>query len=329
MLARPAVGTLPTGLATSNRKTRPVSRTFAALAALLLVLPTLTQAQDRPPESEGRLDGVPKGVVAEFELSNPKAYPGTHRKYSVYVPSQLRRGGEAALMVFLDGHSYEGEYGNFRVPIVFDNLIAAGDMPPTVAIMIDPGMKDGQLEDGKYPEKRGWNPTPQNRSVEYDTMSDVFVKFILDEVLPEVEKKLKKDKIRISDDPAMRAACGSSSGGICAFTMAWERPGQFGKVISHIGSFTNIRGGHNYEAMIRKEDPKPIRVALQDGSGDLDNQFGNWWLANLQMEKALAFKGYDHKTWWGEGGHSGEDGGKVFVDELRWLWRDWKDEKSE
>ena len=293
---------------------------------LMTALATLAAGDDRPPHPDAakRRDGVPQGVVAEFELRSPKAYPDTHRRYSVYVPSQLQGGGEAALMVFLDGHAYEG--GNFRVPVVFDNLIAAGEMPPTVAVMIDPGLKENQLEDGGLPEKRGWNPTPKNRSVEYDTLSDGFVTFVLDEVLPEVEAKLKKDGIRLSDDPKLRAACGSSSGGICAFTMAWERPDEFGKVISHIGSFTNIRGGDRYPGMVRAADKKPIRVALQDGSGDLDNRFGNWWLANQQMAKALEFKDYDLKTWWGEGGHNGEDAGRVFPDELKWLWRDWKED---
>ena len=296
------------------------------LLTVLAAWPAWGNAEEgRHPDSEKRRDGVPQGVVKTFELHEPKAYPDTHRRYSVYVPSQLRGGGTAALMVFMDGHAYDGESGDFRVPIVFDNLIAAGEMPPTVAVMIDPGMYGKQLEGGKLPDKRGWNPTPGNRSVEYDTLSDVFVTFILDEVLPPVEEQLKKDGITISDDPAYRAACGSSSGGICAFTMAWERPGEFGKVISHIGSFTNIRGGDRYPGMVRAADKKPIRVALQDGSGDLDNRFGNWWLANLQMEKALQFKEYDLKTWWGEGGHNGKDAGRVFPEELKWLWRDWKD----
>ena len=123
----------------------------------------------------------------------------------------------------------------------------------------------------------------------------------------------------------MRAICGMSSGGICAFTAAWQRPDLFRKVVSHIGSFTNIRGGHVYPALIRKGEKRPLRVFLQDGSNDLDNAHGNWWLSNLQMEKALKFRGYDFKTVWGKGGHSGKHGGAIFPETMRWLWRDWKE----
>ena len=298
----------------------------AALLLTACLAASLAAEDGRHPDAAARREGVPAGTVTEHAMHDSAVYPGTHRRYSVYVPAQLKGGGEAALMVFLDGHAYVNEWGDFRVPIVFDNLIAAGDMPPTVAVLIDPGMFTKQLEDGKLPEKRGWNPTPANRSVEYDTLSDAYATFLLTEVLPEVEVRLKDQGVTISDDPAMRALCGSSSGGICAFTAAWKRPEEFGKVISHIGSFTNIRGGHNYPPMIRAEDAKPIRVVLQDGTGDLDNRFGNWWLANQQMAKALAFKGYDFKTFWGEGGHNNKEAGRVFPEELRWLWRDWRGE---
>ncbi|MEP0062129.1 alpha/beta hydrolase, partial [Rhodopirellula bahusiensis] len=129
----------------------------------------------------------------------------------------------------------------------------------------------------------------------------------------------------ITDTPELRAICGNSSGGICAFSVAWFRPDSFRKVMSHIGSFVNIRGGDHYPAMLRKTDPKPIRVFLQDGSGDLDNRHGNWPLANQQMAAALAFQKYDYKFVYGEGGHNGKHGGSIFPDSLRWLWRGWKE----
>ena len=115
-----------------------------------------------------------------------------------------------------------------------------------------------------------------------------------------------------------------SSGGICAWTVAWERPDQFGKVLSHIGSFTNIRGGHVYPALIRKTEPKPIRVFLQDGANDLNNRHGSWPLANLQMAQSLGFAGYDHRFVFGDGAHNGKHGGAILPDSLRWLWRDWR-----
>lgn len=261
-------------------------------------------------------DTVPRGTVTQHEWLESQVYPGTKRKYSVYVPAQYDGQTPAALMVFQDGHTFEGRTGDYRVPVVFDNLIAKGDMPVTIAVMIDPGHR------GELPETRGWRPRPANRSAEYDTVSGDYAEFLLSEILPAVEQEY-----RITANPELRAISGNSSGGICAFSVAWHRPDRFRKVLSHIGSFVNIRGGHHYPAMIRKTEPKPIRVLLQDGSGDLDNEHGNWPLANQQMAKALAFKDYDYKFVYGTGGHDGKHGGAIFPDSLRWLWRDWEAEK--
>ena len=211
-------------------------------------------------------------------------------------------------MVFQDGHTYIGETGDFRVPVVFDNLIRKGEMPVTIGIFINPGHQ------GKEPPKIPWQSS--NRSFEYDTLSDQYARFLLEEILPEVGKRYK-----LTDDPKCRAICGISSGGICALTVAWQRPDAFRKVLSHVGSFTNIRGGYVYPSLIRSTPNKPIRTFLQDGSNDLDNQFGNWWLANLQMESALKFKHYDYKFVGGTGKHGGKHGGAILPDSLRWLWR--------
>jgi enterochelin esterase-like enzyme len=198
------------------------------------------------------------------------------------------------------------------VPVVFDNLIARGDMPVTVGIFIQPGV----LSD-KRP----------NRSFEYDTLSDQYARLLIEEILPEVEKT-----VRLRRDAANRAISGMSSGGIAAFTVAWERPNEFGKVLSWVGSFTNIasgasgrEGGHNYEAMVRKTPKKPIRVFLQDGSNDLDNAAGSWSLANLTLAKSLAYAGYDYRFEYGQGFHSVAHGRAILPDSLRWLWRDWRD----
>lgn len=266
------------------------------------------------PDSMPRPD-VPKGTVTQHEWLESNVFPGTKRRYSIYVPAQYDGQTPAALMVFFDGHAFEGTSGEFRVPTVFDNLIADGDMPVTIAVMIDPGTHD------ELPEKRGWNPTPTNRSVEYDTVSGDYANFLLTEILPEIE-----NTYRITDNPNLRATCGNSSGGIGAFLIAWNEPDHFHKVISHIGSFTNIRGGNNVEAMIRKTEKKPLRVLLQDGSADLDNVHGNWPLANQEMAKSLAFKDYDFKFVYGTGGHNGNHGGAIFPNSLRWLWRGWKGE---
>ncbi len=260
-------------------------------------------------------EAVPHGKVTQHQWLKSRVYPGTKRRYSVYVPAQYDGSTPAALMVFQDGHAFEGSSGDFRVAVVFDNLIAKGDMPVTIAVMIDPG------HTGQLPEKRGWQPRPANRSIEYDTVSGDYAEFLLTEILPEVGKNY-----RITDNPELRAICGNSSGGICAFSVAWHRPEKFRKVLSHIGSFVDLRGGHNYPPMIRKNDRKPIRVLLQDGENDLDNQFGNWPLANQQMAKALQFKDYDYKLVFGSGAHDGKHGGAIFPDSLRWLWRGWENE---
>jgi enterochelin esterase family protein len=191
---------------------------------------------------------------------------------------------------------------------VFDNLIHKGEMPVTVGIFINPGM---------IPAAESDKPARSNRSFEYDSLSPDYADFLLKEILPEVGKQVK-----LTDKPQERAIGGISSGGICAWTVAWEKPDAFQKVLSHVGSFTNIRGGHVYPALIRKTENKPIRVFLQDGSGDLDNVHGNWPLANQEMAAALKFMNYDYQFVYGDGGHNGKHGGAILPDSLRWLWKD-------
>ena len=253
-------------------------------------------------------DGVPKGFVSEFVWKDSKIFPGTIRKVRVYQPANNDAKKPAPLIVFQDGHNYANPNGDFRVPTVLDNLIHAGDIPPMVAIFIDPGDIAAELP------KEPWKAS--NRSVEYDTLSDAYARFLLGEILPEVAKT-----VALTDKPDERAICGMSSGGICAWTVAWQRPDAFGKVISQIGSFTNIRGGDVYPGMIRKTPKKPIRAFFQDGINDLDNPHGSWPLGNMQMQAALKFAGYDYRYVWGHGGHDGKQGGAIFPDTLRWLWR--------
>jgi enterochelin esterase family protein len=251
--------------------------------------------------------GVPEGKVTRHTWKS-QVFEGTVRDYYLYVPAQYDAAKPTAVMVFQDGHAYVNKTGEYRVPVVFDNLIHKQEIPPIIGIFVDPGHRGDPL-----PESR-WRAN--NRSFEYDTLSDQYSKLILDEILPEVARSF-----HLTNDPKQRAIGGASSGGICAWTVAWERPDAFRKVLSHIGSFTNIRGGHNYQAMIRKTARKPIRVLLQDGDRDLNNEHGNWWLANLEMESSLQFAKYDVKTVWGHGGHSGSHGGATLPDSLRWLWR--------
>lgn len=263
---------------------------------------------DAHPDSKPGPD-VPKGEVKQMPKFESKVFDGTTRDWWVYVPAQYKPEKPACVMVFQDG----GGYKDFVAP-VFDQLIHKGDMPVTVGVFINPGVfKEGNRS---------------NRSFEYDTLSDQYARFLLEEILPEVEKTVK-----LRHDPQSRAVAGISSGGICAFTVAWEKPDQFSKVLSWVGSFTNIAsgpskraGGHNYEALVRKSDKKPIRVYLQDGANDLDNEHGNWPLANQTLAKSLAFKGYDYHLEYGEGFHSNAHGRALLPDSLRWLWRGYKAE---
>ena len=288
---------------------RSVFVPIAAAVALHCFGVAAWAADDYPlgPDSQ-RHDDVPVGVVTKHTWTS-QVFSGTARDYFVYVPAQYTADKPACVMVFQDGQSYQDEKGPFRAPIVFDNLIHKREMPITIGLFINPGVIP--------PTNADMSPR-QNRSFEYDTLSDQYARFLLEEMLPELSKQY-----RLVDSAAGRAICGISSGGICAWTVAWERPDAFSKVLSHVGSFTNIRGGHVYPSLIRKTECKPIRIFLQDGSGDLDNLHGSWPLANQEMAAALKFAKYDYRFEYGDGGHNGTHGGALLPESLRWLWRDY------
>lgn len=259
------------------------------------------------PDAVARAD-VPKGTIHQMPAwESTKAFPGTTRDWSIYVPAQYKPSQPAALMVFQDGLRMQSE-GRWRVPIVFDNLIARGDMPPTIAVFVNPGQhKSRPVKKGKH----------SNRSFEYDSLGDRYAKFLLEEIIPEVKKTYS-----ISDDPNMHAIGGSSSGAICAFTAAWERTDYFRKVYSSVGSFTHLRGGNIYPALVRKTEPKPIRMYMADTSGDVDNAYGSWWWANQRMASALNYMGYDVRFDQAEGfGHNADFGSSKFPEAMKWLWR--------
>ena len=286
-------------------------RAILALLALLAPGHVTMGADDYKlgPDSS-RQPGVPQGRVEGPFLWKSQIFKDTVRQYWVYVPAQYEAARPAALMVFQDGHKYVNTEQEYRVPVVFDNLIHRHEMPVTIGVFVNPGHSGEELPADPW---RG-----SNRSYEYDSLGDQYARFLIEEILPEVAKNYN-----LSKDPLDRAIGGASSGGICAFTVAWERPDQFRKVLSHVGSFTNIRGGHNYEALIRKTKPaKPIKVFLQDGSNDLDNEHGNWPLANQQMAAALKYSKYDYKFVFGEGVHSGMHGGAILPESMEWLWSD-------
>lgn len=265
-----------------------------------------------PPEALARAEGVPTGRVEPFAFNDSKVFPGTERQGWVYIPAQYDGSRPAGLMVFQDGHAYVSTNGRMRAPVVLDNLIAKGQVPPLIGVFINPGHRGSNA-----PNANTWGPR-SNRSLEYDGLGPDYARFLTDELLPFVTNRFQ---LSLSPDPRLRALCGMSSGGICAFTAAWERPDSFSKVLSHIGSFVNIRGGHVYPALLRKTERKPLRVYLQEGANDLNNLHGDWPLSNRQMASALAFAGYDHRLDFGDGAHNDRHGAALLPEALRWLWR--------
>jgi gluconolactonase len=254
--------------------------------------------------------GVPKGEVLKFTFENSKIFPGTWREYWVYVPAQYRPEKPACVYVNQDGIQW-------KAPTVFDNLIYDNEMPVTIGVFVTPGRVvavNAETGNDRF-----------NRSFEYDGLGDAYARFILEEILPDVEKQKTTDgrAIHLSKNGNDRAIGGSSSGAVCAFTAAWERPKEFSRVFSAIGTYVGLRGADRYSTLIRKYEPKPIRIFLQDGSNDLNIYGGDWWKANETMERALTFSGYEVQHIWGEDGHNGNQGTSIFPAAMRWLWRDW------
>jgi len=277
--------------------------------------------------------GVPKGRLEGPLLFKSQIITNTVRRYWIYVPAQYTSDKAANVLVFQDGQRATNPEGALRVPQVLENLIHKGDIPVTIGIFITPGQRGDD-----YPDDLAMR-NPNNRAAEYDSLSDSYARFICEEMLPEVGKKYNLTK-----DPERRAIGGTSSGAICAFTVAWQRPDEFRNVISMIGSYTSIGyrpardgqsmtpGGDLYPTLIRKNSIKPIRIFLQDGSNDLNNDHGNWFLANQQMLSALEFANakadsakapgprYRIKHEWGDGAHSDNHGGAILPDILHWMW---------
>ncbi len=314
-----------------------------ALLACLLALPAFAAppaaAEQAPRRYELTADSLRHAEVPQGRLEGPfefhsRIIPGTVRRYWVHVPAGYDGREPANLLVFHDGHRAINPGGSLRVPDVLDNLVHRGDIPPTIGVFVTPGHRARH-----WPEAIGY-ANPDNRAQEYDALDDAYARMLVDELLPQVQRRY-----RISDDPARRAIGGTSSGAIAAFTVAWHRPQVFANVISFIGSYVPIGyrpaaagqplvpGGDLYPTLVRKSPVRPLRIFLQDGRNDLDNEHGNWFLANQQMLAALHWANaeagrngdagprYTVAHVWGEGGHSDDHGGRLLPDVLRWLWK--------
>ena len=275
---------------------------------LLLSTPNPGRAAENPyppgPDSV-RQEGVPHGDVVKgtFIAGTNSVFPGTVRDYSLYIPQQLDRSRRAPLLVLQDGGGYQAVH-------VLDNLIAKREIPAQIGLFV---------MHGRVPSRSTNALDRFNRSYEYDGLGDTYARFLLDEFFPFIEQN---HGVLLTTNANERAIGGASSGGICAFTAAWERPDAFRRVFTSIGTYVGLRGGHSYPTLIRKVEPKPIRIFLQGGENDLNIYGGDWWMANQEMQRALEFAGYDVRHAWGTGGHDSFQATQVFPDALRWLWRD-------
>ncbi|GGD01897.1 alpha/beta hydrolase [Aquisalinus flavus] len=282
-------------------------------------------------------DSLVQEGIAQGELTGPfefhsDIFPGTVRRYWVHVPADYDATEPPNLLVFQDGQRATNPNGSLRIPTVLDNLIAAGDIPPTLGVFVTPG----NLSES-YPDDLGMS-NPDHRWQEYDQLDDDYARMLTEELLPHIA-----ETYAFSDDPARRLIGGTSSGAIAAFTVGWHRPEEFGNIISFIGSYTSIayrpeldlpleHGGNIYPTLIRKHDIRPLTIFLQDGANDIDNEHGNWFLANQQMLAALTYANrladetgdtgprYVVEHEWGTGGHSDQHGGAILPDVLRWFW---------
>jgi gluconolactonase len=280
----------------------------ALFATALLQAQPYTLGPDSQPQA-----GVPKGVVTKFNLAPGKFYPGTPHNCSLYVPAQYDAAKPTAFMIFLDGG---GALGNgVRIPVVFDNLIAKKELPPLIGIFVDPGTLPALTDQAQ---------SRFERVFEYDSLSDRFSRFLLEELIPEVAAHYN-----LSKDPNDRGLYGVSTGAVGAFAAAWNRPDQFRRVLSFIGTYVAMKGADGLPALIRKTEPKPIRFFLQDGKADhvVPGQpygtfyAGSWPINNQVMYEAMQAAGYDAKLVIGEEGHNMKQGAAILPDALRWLWR--------
>jgi len=312
---------------------------MAGLALALMTTAALAQDARKPGDYPLTAESLVNPNIAHGRLEGPFEFrstviAGTVRRYWIYVPANYDAKTPPNLLVFQDGQRATNPDGPLRIQNVLDNLIAKGDIPATLGIFITPGNTGTE----HYPDNLGTG-NPNHRAPEYDAVNDTYARFLIDEMLPEVGKKYA-----FTRDPMKRAIGGTSSGAICAWTVAWNRPDAFGNVISYIGSYTSIGykpatataplvvGGDTYPGLVRKTPIRPIRIFLQDGSNDLNNLHGNWFLANEQMLSALHWANtnadqqrtpgprYDIRHEWGDGAHSDQHGGRILPNVLRWMF---------
>lgn len=288
-------------------------RILSLLSLFMLLSGTLRAMEPEFPlteDSKPKAD-VPKGVMIKgtHTARDGSLFPGTVREYSLYLPAGFDKSRPAPFMVFQDGVIYQA-------PVVFDNLIARKEIPPLVGVFVKPGVVPAVNE----------NALPRfNRSFEYDSVTSTYATFLIEELIPALEAK---HGILLSTDPNDAAISGNSSGGIAAFMVAWHRPDRFRRIFTGVGTYVGIHGADQLPVLVRKTEPKPLKVFLQSGTHDNNLYCGDWWMANQTMERALTWVGYDVNHAWGEGGHDQKHASQIFPEVLRWLWAGWPENKE-
>ena len=263
--------------------------------------------------------GTPQGKLSEKLSHTSRIYEGMQADYWIYTPAQYQPGTPAAVMFWTDGEVHIGRDSGSRALNVWDNLTQEKKIPVIVQVLVSPGSRGAE----------------RLRSVQYDSVDDRFARYVLEEILPEVAKTHN-----LRQDGYSRAIAGDSSGATAALNAAWWRTNEFSRVLLRIGSFTSIQwqrhgdgltskdGGEIFPFLIRKSPKKNLRIWMQDGVGDLENEHGSWPAANLALVNSLKLKGYDFRMSWGNGSHSRGGGNVEMAEEMTWLWRDYDPAKT-
>jgi len=323
-----AAGALLLGILSAQQAAPPAGQATAGPGRQGGARPQPAMPPGPNPNSQYRLgpdsmaqEGVPKGEIRGPYTLPSKVYPGTQHTYWVYVPRQYDPAIPTAIMIYQDGQAFKDEKGDILAQNVMDNLIYRRELPVMIGVFINPGRTPEQPE----PNLSEWGDRTTNRPTEYNTPDDKYARVITEELMPAITKEYN-----ISKDPEMHGIGGSSSGAIAAFAVAWERPNDFRKVLSNVGSFVDLRGGYVYPERVMASEKKPIRVFLCDGRNDnrgigrggAYDEKRDWFFQNVRLMKALTAKGYDVNYSWSMNLHGQKYGGMIFPSMMRWLWRD-------
>ncbi len=243
------------------------------------------------------------GEIKQCQFNTSQIFPGTVRDVTVFIPAQYDGSKPVCVYVKTDGYRPNEK-------TMLETMIAGKEMPVTVGVFVRPG---------EVPAPMQGTLGRRNRDFEYDGVSDNNVRFLVDELLPFIAKEFN---LNLSTDGNDRCMAGGSSGGIAALTAAWNRPDAFSRVYAASGSWVAFRGGHEFPTMMRKFEAKPIRAFLTTATRDMENAAGDWYLLDLEMDKALKFSGYDYQFRVIDGRHVAGYA-EHWQEAMAYLWKGW------